>query len=205
MRKFAIILCAVVLMAAAGDHIVGGWQTYATPAYEDAQIILTQAFNPGAGSGGPGFGAFPAGSTAYAYLFDATSDECMYGSFQLSHTYKEGTPLSCHIHWAPLTTDVTSVNWQIDYSLTPLGGTVGASAMLDISDAGDGTAHKHQTASFDPIACASCTISSLFLVRLCRDANGTNGTDDMGGDVAGLSFDCHYQTDSRGSRSESVK
>lgn len=176
--------------------------------WEDAQIILTQAFNPGAGSGGPGLGEFPAGSTAQAYLFDDSTDECVYWSMQLPHSYDvtpSPTALKCHMHWSPITTSTNAVNWQIDYSVTGIDQVVGASAMLDISDAGDGVAYGHQVAEFADIACTNCTISSILLVRVCRDANGTNGTDSMAGDVAGLAFDCHIQIDSFGSATYSAK
>jgi hypothetical protein len=208
-RYIAIILGLLAISANTrwvfGEGITAGGTVIGVVGWEDAQMVLTQSFNPGAGSGGPGLAEFPAGSRAKAYLFDATSDECLYGSIQLSHSFSPGTSLFCHIHWAPITTDVTSVNWQIYYSLTPLLGTVGAATMLDISDAGDGTAHKFQTADFPEITCAACTISSIMLVELCRDANQTNGTDDMAGDVAAMSFDCHYKLNSIGSATAEAK
>lgn len=188
-------------LTVAGTTSLSGHLT--TYAYDDAQILLSAATVPAAG--GPDLGAFPAGQATEVYLFDANSDECVDGSLQLSHKYREGTDLSCHIHWAPITTSTNSVVWQMDYTITNPNGTFGNPTQVFVQDAGDGTANKHQIVDFADIDCSACGISAILLAHVCRDANGTNGTDNMAGDVAGISLDCHYQVDGVGSSEEYAK
>jgi len=155
--------------------------------------------------GRPGWDAFPAGSATRAFLFDATSDECGYASFQLPHAYKLGTAISAHVHWAPTNTDTGNVVWQIDYTVANIGGTFGASQQLYIQQAGSGVAYKQQKANFTSIACAACGISSVFIATLCRDADGTNATDDYNADAVLVGFDLHIQLDTLGSREQGTK
>jgi hypothetical protein len=173
--------------------------------WEDTQISFFAAYKSAHLAGGPDFAAFPAASDAFAWLFDDASAACVDGNIQLWHSYNPGTPIKCHIHWAPISNSTNAVNWQLDYTISGVGVAISSSGMLDISTAGSGTTYMHQMAEFADIACTTCTISSVMLARICRDGNGTNGTDDMVGDVAGLYFDCHQPLSSLGSATYNAK
>ncbi|MFC1878993.1 hypothetical protein ACFLZW_03685 [Chloroflexota bacterium] len=72
-----------------------------------------------------------------------------------------------------------------------------------MTDAADGTAYKHQIASFAAISGTGKTLSSVLLCRIYRKAG--DGSDNYDADAALLEFDIHYEVDAFGSDSEFVK
>lgn len=202
--RWAAILAAILAIPTGNEsENMAGRHVYNVDGWNDAQMIFTQSTLPG--SGYPGLAAFPSGSGTKAYYFDKSSDECVEGSIQLSHYYEPGSNLSCHIHWSPINTDTTSVTWQLTYTIAGIGETFGASTTIYSTDAADGVAYKHQMADFADIECATCTISSMLIALVCRDADGTGGTDDYNNDAVGISFDCHEHQNSIGSSEELAK
>ena len=171
--------------------------------YNDALMSLSNAFVPP--SGEPDWGAFPAGSGTNAFLFGDSADECLEGTLQFSHSVEEGSALDCHFHWSPITTATDNVVWQMTYTFAGIGQVFPASTLVFVQDAGDGVADAHQIASFADITCTNCTISTIVLVEICRDGNGTSATDDMAGDVAGHYLDCHEKQNTVGSLNETTK
>lgn len=51
------------------------------------------------------------------YTFD-TSNDYVVGATELTHSYREGSPIEIHVHWVTNGTNatVTNVRWQLEYS-----------------------------------------------------------------------------------------
>jgi hypothetical protein len=154
----------------------------------------------------------PAGA-ASAMVFDTTNIGFTAGAAgtqviaiigQMPHSWKEGSDIYPHIHWEPTTTNTGNVLWRLEYKWTNIGDTEPAGfTTLDILDAGDGTALKHQIASFAAISGAGKTISSIITMKVSRI--GGDATDTYTGDALLKEFDIHFESDTLGSRSEFTK
>jgi len=145
-----------------------------------------------------------AGSTGlFTYHFDKAAEEEVFFAAQLPHSYKEGSDISPHVHWAPTDTDTKDVIWGLEYAWVNINGTFTTSTIITILQAGSGTALKHQIAYFDDISGTGKTISSMLMCRLFRDA--TAALDDYDADASLFEFDFHYQRDTPGSQTESAK
>lgn len=141
------------------------------------------------------------------YAFSPSSDEEVFFSVQVPHSYKLNSELRPHIHWSPTTTGTGNVRWCVEYIVAGVGeafpGTVTTNC---VNAAADGVDKKHQIAEFDAISGTGSTwgdVSTMIHYRLYRDAN--DAADTYAGDAIGHEFDIHYQIDSAGSRQEYVK
>jgi len=142
----------------------------------------------------------------YAYHFDPGNDDdwSLHFAVQLPHSYKVGTNLRPHLHWAPKTDNTGNVVWEIEYVAAPRNGTFPASASNStITVAADGVVNKHQIAEFDEISGTGFGISTMLLCRLTR--LGDDGADTFTGDAVVLEFDLHFEIDGFGSDDEHVK
>lgn len=139
-----------------------------------------------------------AGSTGvYALAFDDTIDEEVYFACQIPHSYKEGTDIVPHIHWAPSDGNAGNVTWKLEYTWANIDGTYGNTATAVVTDSTDATSHKHLRADLTTIAGAGKTMSSILMCRLYRDVSDA---DTYGSDAFLLEFDFHIEMDTVGSR-----
>lgn len=147
------------------------------------------------------------GSTGvYAWGFDSGSEEELFFAVQMPHSWKQGTPIRPHIHWSPSNTNTGSVSWGLEYTLSEINSAFGNTTILDVQQAGSGTAYQHQIAAWDEIDMSGIdSVSAMILCRVFRDAGGALGTDDYNADAIGLEVDFHYLRNDLGSRAEYVK
>jgi len=136
----------------------------------------------------------------YATLFSKSTREDVFFSVQFSHDWQTGSDIEPHVHWMPTDTDTGTVRWGLEYCWVDINGTYSNTTIIYDEDPADGTALKHQYASFGLITPPShiTGVSSMMMCRLFRDA--THANDDYDADAAGLEFDIHYQRNSVGSR-----
>jgi hypothetical protein len=139
----------------------------------------------------------------YAFIFPDNDLKQVFFALQLPHSYKLGSTLHPHVHWMPQTTNTGTVNWQLEYSIASIDGTIGNTTTVSLKDDGDGTVNKHQLAAGADITGTGLGLSSMLLGRLFRD--GGVGDDDFVGDAALLEFDVHFEQDTVGSRQETIK
>lgn len=187
---------------------VDGNEFFIYPAqWDDMLVSLDRARGTGAGTDAD-FETF-AGGTLKMFAFDDGTDEELFFSLQMSHAYKFGTDLHCHIHWAPSSAGAGTVRWCYDYSFQEIGGTFTAGTTNNcVTATASGVAWQHQIDEFSPDVSGAAldSVSAIMVGRLFRDADAsTGGTDTYAADAFGLSFDCHYQRDTNGSRSEYIK
>lgn len=80
------------------------------------------------------------------FTFDATNDE-VFGASEVTHRYKEGTNIECHIHWATNGVDVAAkyVKWQLEYSISNAMGefTTGVPLAVNIEIPANTADRKH--------------------------------------------------------------
>ena len=153
----------------------------------------------------------PAGSIA-TYLYEFQKDDIAYFTVQMPHNYKVGEDIYVHVHWTPGPNgneeNGNTVGWKVDYTWASINGTFGALTTADLSDACDGTDHKHQMTPDVQIAGDSKGISSMLLCNIKRTDTGTDDT--WTGTASGalpllLEVDFHYPIDTVGSRDRSSK
>jgi len=194
-----------------GDNVAGNYSCFEDDGslrFEGNATVWDDLRVPGlrakTNASAPDLGAFGPSGNLLTYRFDgAATTEQVYFTLQMPHSWKQGSTLYPHIHWAPTDTNSGNVKWQLEYSWANIEGTFGAPTTISVTDGADGTAWKHQIAAFSALSAAGKTISSMMVCRLFR--NPTDGSDTYAYDAAFLEFDIHYQIDTIGSRQEYIK
>lgn len=126
----------------------------------------------------------------YACGFAAAGTEQLFGSFQLPHSWREGSTLKPHFHWSPENANAGVVTWCLDYSCANIGDTFPSKSTLCINDEASGTSFDHQMTSMMNLT-NSLTASSQCMTRIYR--NGTGSADTYGSEAFLIEFDVHYQ------------
>jgi len=167
-------------------------------------------FPPGiAGRGG----AAPADIDAtMGYLLFATNqDEDIFVQIQMPHSYKMGTALQAHVHWAKSTSAAGDVCWRISYECADIGETFGNTLGTTLSmtyevDDSD-TAYKHAYAKVEMADPGFSGVSGMCMARIWRDVSGDGAgcDDDYAADAILYEFDIHYLSDTVGSELETSK
>jgi hypothetical protein len=167
-----------------------------TPVYDD---IVIQAYNLRGGASPPTYSAFT--TNIYGSRFINANTDIVYGSFELPHSYKEGTDLEIHLHWSPSTTDTGDCVWSYVYSLANMNETFSAEATITMTQAGSGIVNRHQYVSGSTtISGSTLHIGAIVVFALSRPTG-----DGFTGDAFLHSVGCHYQIDTLGSRQEGIK
>lgn len=126
---------------------------------------------------------------------------------QLSHRYKEGTPIRPHIHWCrtanPGATDRTNVVWKLVYSFQSVNGNFLSGATNSITNYVATNNWSHQISAFTPITNANATISAILVGSITRVS--TDGGDTYDQDAGFLGFDIHHEVNGFGSDEETSK
>jgi hypothetical protein len=152
----------------------------------------------------------PAGSGTTFKVYAFVKGDQGFFTVQLPHDYKEGSTMKAHVHWTPGPRGVAEngkvVQWRLDYSFAAIGSNFPASSTVALSDACDGTNHKHQMTDEADISGVGLTISSQMWGRLYR---WNDASDTWAGTGANLpifiEFDLHYEKDSCGSKTPAIK
>ena len=151
------------------------------------------------GASAPDLVAFLGAGNLLVNAFDGGAlTEQVYFNVQLSHSYKEGSDITPHVHWSPTNANAGNVKWQLEYTWQNINGTFPAVTTITVVDATDTTAWKHHIAGFSAITGTGKTISSMLVCRLFR--NPGDGDDTYGSDAAFLEVDFHFEKDTVGSR-----
>jgi len=157
----------------------------------------------GTGASSPSKAAI-ASTTIRTYAFNgtATADE-LHGSFEIPHSYKEGSNLSFHVHWMPTTAGAGDVKWQLEYFWINEGGTASTSDTVSITTTAGGTAWVEKISTFADISGASKTSQGRFAFRIFRDPSDV--ADTYGDSAALLDVGVHFEEDTIGSRTVNAK
>ena len=165
--------------------------------------------------GRPGIGNNPSLATFQGniqqYIFAV--NDYIYGAQEFTHSYKEGTDISAHVHWATNGTDVNdrTVKWELEYSISNAvanGGpftelfptpTVISSEITIPASTGD---RAHILLSLGTITGTGILIGSYITYRFRRIAS--SGTEPSS-DPFGLAVGFHVEQNTLGSRQIGTK
>lgn len=137
-------------------------------------------------------------------LYAANATELACGIAQMPHSWKEGSNIKPHIHWAPTNNNAGDVLWQFDYMISNVNGIFpGAYTTLQKLASADGDLNKHQIIGFDEIDMTGYVLSCVILWRVSRI--GGDASDNYEADARLIEFDIHFQVDGDGSRQEYIK
>lgn len=139
----------------------------------------------------------------------ASSEQQVYFSIQMPHSWKEGTTIYPHIHWSPQSNTGGSVVWGFEYSwvdynsTTPVAFPNSTIITATSSAVTSSDVDKHLITAFNSIlpSATQGKISSIMMCRLFRNSSNPQDTYN-GGNAALLSFDVHYEIDALGSNSQ---
>jgi hypothetical protein len=173
--------------------------------------------NPGSfdrpGTSDPSIVAYDVnGGGVSTYLWQFAKNNIASFTVQIPHGYKVGEDIYVHIHWTPGSRgneeNGNTVGWKIDYSWANIGDNFGTMVTVDLSDACDGTDHKHQMTPDVAIIGSSKGISSMLLCNIKRTDTGSDDT--WSGTTSGelpmlLEIDFHFPIDMIGSRQRTSK
>ena len=174
--------------------------------------LQTPASAAGAqGSNVPDWVAFR-GSNLKTWAFadnNVNSEDELFFTLQLPHSWKEGSMVVPHFHIAAETAPAANQNvvFKLEYVWANVNeayptstSTLTCTAPITTSDD-----HRHMIASFGNLAPDATTdkISSVLVCRLYR--NSSNAADTYTGRVFLISLDLHYEKDTEGSRTATSK
>jgi len=167
--------------------------------WDDLRVPMT-ATKKGAAND-PDFAAFKNGT--FAMLFDAAALQELFFQCQLPHSYKEGTDIYPHIHWAPSDATTGSVTWCLEYTWANIGDPFPTASTITMYARSNQKTDAHQMNSWPPISGRGKAISSILSCRVYRYAS--DSFDTYAADAALLEVDFHYMVDTIGSQEELTK
>ncbi|MBN2843570.1 MAG: hypothetical protein JXM68_10790 [Sedimentisphaerales bacterium] len=155
---------------------------------------------------------YPNGGGVGTYLPEFAVNDFASFTIQMPHSYKEGTNIWVHLHWTPgdrgNEESGATVGWKIDYSWADINGNFPDMQTANLTDACDGTDHKHQMTPEVEITGTGKHISSMLMCNIRRTDTGTDDT--WAGTTSGalpllLEVDFHFSMETAGSRTRSSK
>ncbi|MCK9421422.1 MAG: hypothetical protein M0Q38_02380 [Bacteroidales bacterium] len=154
----------------------------------------------------PTFSVFRGG--LYAYSFD--TPDALFFQIQIQHSWKQGSPITPHIHISPSNGNSGNTVWHIEYCWANVNKTFRSiTNILDATIPINANDHQNLILSFGNIAPtegddpnANDLISSILMCKIYRD---NTGLDTYASKIFLLSFDVHYEKDTEGSREQITK
>lgn len=138
-------------------------------------------------------------------LFATNQDEDVFVQAQMPHGYILGSDLVAHAHWGKSTSASGTVAWKISYECADMGETftnsLGTTLALAESVSDSDTAYKQALAQGTMSDPDFSSTSGMCMIRFWRDVS----EDDYAADAILYEFDLHYQSDQRGSETQTTK
>ncbi len=176
--------------------------------YGDATVhndVLPTGVSIGSGGSAPSFTAYNGNMRAYEFVGAALTKEILI-TFQMPHSYKEGSDAEPHLHlYIPNDATGGVVRFGCEYTWVNRDGSEPTTTTIysTLTVAASAGAQGNKLLDFAAITGTGKTISSLLACRIFRDP--TNAADTFGSSVWLKSADCHVEHDSLGSQTETVK
>jgi hypothetical protein len=137
-----------------------------------------------------------------AFAGSGPTTEQAFGSFEIPHSWREGTIVRPHIHWAPRTANAGNVLWQMQVSIADASKEFPAEQLLTATCAA-GVQWKHFINEFDPLVMTGLHIGAIIAFRIFRNPGAV--ADTYADDAFLLSLGVHFQMDRAGSTGVFVK
>lgn len=140
------------------------------------------------------------------YTFDATNDYII-GATELTHTWKEGTNIYPHIHWATNGVDAgeTGVKWSLEYTIGDTSEVFAGAAttVVDATIPASTTDRTHYLSTFDTVITGTnYRIGAYICWQLRRVASAKSAP---AADPFAIAIGFHVEVDTMGSRTISAK
>lgn len=137
--------------------------------------------------------------------FSSTTEQELYFTVQIPHSYKLGTDLLPHVHWTTSsgTPSGSDVVWGLEYTVMAIGGNFPNTQIIYatnvISEIGtpSGTG-QHLISGFPAISGSGLGISTVLVCRIFRAVAQSGDT--FGNNTGFLGIDFHYEQNTMGSR-----
>jgi len=188
-------------------HMTDLEHQFATGDLWDDLRVASQSFKVRAAINEPDFEKVidnGSGSTGvFGYHFAPNVEQEIFFDVQFPHAWKEGSDVKPHVHWMPTTTNAGNVVFQLEFTRADVNDVFGNTSIITVTDAADGTALKHQIASFSDVDMDGYLLSNMWMCRLSR--LGGDAGDTYPDDVVITEFDIHFLINAFGSRQEFVK
>jgi hypothetical protein len=150
----------------------------------------------------------------FLWMFSSTTEQEVYFTIQLPHSYKVGSAIKPHVHWTTTTGTLNhtgsnpyyvNVVWGLEYTVIAIGGTFPNTTLINSNKVISTTAvtGQHLITPIGDIAGTNFGISTVLVCRLYREVGNTSDT--FVEEVGLLGFDIHYEKDTQGSRVEFEK
>lgn len=134
------------------------------------------------------------------HVATANLEQYFFIESQLSHGYKEGTNISCHLHIYTLVKDTGNTTLELNYTWYNIGDQNWNSNIITKTANLSATNKTNSIISFGQIEGTGKKISSTIKAKITRKTTET-AIQDVYIDF----FDCHYEKDSFGSNQEYIK
>lgn len=172
----------------------------ATESYVKWDDVRTSGLSVQSGASAPDLISFKGHSSVKVYGFNGagtTPKEDVFFTVQLPHGYDRHSSLFPHVHWAPSTTDLGNVIWQLEYTWANVNGIFPDFVTIRTTPSpASGVAWKNTIGHFPEISGFGMIESSQLYCRLFRDPADSEDTYDH--DAAFLEFDFHFQSNKTG-------
>jgi len=136
------------------------------------------------------------------YTFDATND-LVFGVTEVTHAYKEGSDIECHIHWATNGTDVDArgVKWQLEYGFSDHNSAFSATNSTMSAEATIAGATADRTHLITALGTISGTVGLHIGAYICWALSRVAATGSAPtGDPFAIALGFHVEQDTLGSR-----
>lgn len=171
------------------------WVTLTESRWDDLRFPA-QGLNP------PGGVSDPSRDTEDGTLrFSASSTELIAGIAQMPHSWKTGTEVRPHIHWAGTDDSAGDVVWRFEYKVfgrDEVEPTSWTSTEVTVA-----STEAHTISSFPAVSLTDRAISTMILWRVSRI--GGDAADTYGEPAKLYEFDLHYLRTDLGSEEEFAK
>ena len=137
--------------------------------------------------------------TIYLPGFDGVNTtEQLFSSIEIPHSYREGSDLVFHVHWAPTDGNAGNVLWQLTYCITRDTAVQAGETTIEIQQAAPAVAWEQNRADFPTINGAALLIGDQLDFRFFRDPSDEDDTYESDAIVKTIGF--HFEKDTVGSR-----
>lgn len=149
------------------------------------------------GTKDPDFGQFlnnGSGSQGvFIQWFSSTSEEELYFTVQLPHSYKVGSDIQAHVHWVTKEAGTGNVQWGLEYSWANIDDTFSNTTIITGTESNPVVKYHYMT-DLGIIDGTGKSYSSMLVCRIFRDAS----SDSFNQDAGLLEIDFHFQVQSFG-------
>jgi len=139
--------------------------------------------------------------------FDNAASEWVTGHAQMPHSWRTGSTVRPHVHWAPskASNAASAVRWKLYYIWVNTNDRWINASKASIATTGvtTGVASKNLITTLGSIDGTGKEMSSILSWKLVRDVS--HAADDFAADAVLVEFDIHYQINSFGSDNELTK